>query len=453
MINLSILFLSYYGYQNSPFISSSGASTKNVNFYSHINFQKSFSNFLYSTHYNYNFHTPSYSFKNSIFSNFLKQSIFIQGNVFIVNQIFELTRQDFDEDPVNIWNCIFRKFNLPDQYGAAIYCTNYMCLYNVFFQDIVSCGGTFYAEGTITANYLTLENVKSNKTACFITQLSVFQNTSNKATKLENILIKNAVSNQNYGFLNNKINTTHLSNSNVTNCEAKMKSGMVECYNTDIFIKFVSFSFIKSQENLISLSSFSKKYQLSYCLFHSIKYYQGLIKTINVEDVCLQFCFFSSSVYNPAKKSKKNEINPQIDTLNCTFLKINSCCFDVKKEEIFKSSQYKYFEFHDNFYNEKKCFEKDTFLNDQYNINIGYSYQRTPTYIANIAPTPSYNFIHDENKKLKKSIDIDTFVNITFIVLCFLIALIFCMLLANNFNFSCNKSQTLFNFKSTREML
>lgn len=451
MINLTILFLSYIGYQHSPFISSSCLFQKNSKLFSNIFISKSFTNFFLYTYGNS--HLPSISFKRSKFSNFISQSIFLQKQIFLTNQIFELTNQYFDEDTVAIWNCIFRKFSLPEQYGAAIYSACAIQLYNVFFDDIVSNGGAFYCENQIIANYLTFQKVKATSSACFISKPENYTDSINISNKLENILIQNAVSDQNFGFSIQVTGCTFLTNSNATKCQAIKSTGIMECQFSNSFTKFVSFSFIESPRNSISLSTNSNQCQYSYCLFYSITYDQYLISTINVTNVCLQFCQFSSTNYKSNKNAAKIDGNLLISTLNCTCLKITKCCFDFKKEEIYKDSIIPHLEIDQNFYLEKRCSNKIPLPNEKYNNNIGYSYQRTPTYTAQLAPSPTHNYFFDQNTKFIELTNIDTLISITFTFLCFLIFLIFCIFIQNNCHYLFRKPRALFNYKGSKEML
>lgn len=440
MLNLSILFLTHFGCHNSPFISSSCLFQRNTKLFSNIYFSRSFSTFFYSYERS---HLSSYHFKDSRFSYFLSRSIFLQKQIFLTNQIYELTNQYFDEDPVSIWNCIFRKFNLPDEQGAAIYTTYAIQLFNVFFDDICSGAGAFYTESQITANYVTFQKVKANSSACFISKPGNISNSTNDSNKLENILIQNAVSDQNFGFLSQEKKCTFLSNSNVTHCQSTNSNGAIECHFSDSHIKFVIFSYIKSPKNSISLSINSNQFQYSHCLFYSITYDKYLFSVMNAEDFCFQFCHFSSLIFKKAKDE-----NFQIFASNCTNLKINKCCFDVKKERIFINSQFAHFELDNNFYSEKKCFNKITFENE----NVGYSYQRTPTYNPQIAPSPTHNFFFDKDSNNYVDI-IDLLLSITFAILCCLVFLMIFIFIQNNFHHLFRKPRFLFNFKDSREIL
>lgn len=104
----------------------------------------------------------------STFEKFLTSAIHIRSDAYLIRKVYEVTTQVFDRDPVCVYDCVFRNFNLGDNRGAAFTTTYPVRMYNVLFENIKAhTGGCFFTNSHFKMAYVTIHDVEAQRSAGF----------------------------------------------------------------------------------------------------------------------------------------------------------------------------------------------------------------------------------------------------------------------------------------------
>lgn len=117
-------------------------------------------------------------FSGCNFNKFLSTSIQVTKDSWLIDKIFELTRQILDTEPISIWNCRFRGYNVYGENGACFNVSYPLEIYNSHFFDIrATNGGAFYSKSSVSLSFCTFDKVSaSDNGGIFLIQAPEDQN-------------------------------------------------------------------------------------------------------------------------------------------------------------------------------------------------------------------------------------------------------------------------------------
>ena len=203
------------------------------------------------------------------FSNFLSQAIVINRDAYMINKVYEYTRQAFATEPIKVINSKFKNFKLTNELGGAMNLKQNLHMYNVLFIDCISKqGGGFYTFNEVCGSYVSFVRCSSEKGGAFYVS-------KGDETKIEiehSSVFKSDA--QSVGiYCKESESESRIYCSNMTSCVATSIGGIYD-ESLSISVSFVEFTKIKSSGENGGLMFPSPRSLLSInqCLFNKLSH-------------------------------------------------------------------------------------------------------------------------------------------------------------------------------------
>ncbi|EAY00782.1 hypothetical protein TVAG_231220 [Trichomonas vaginalis G3] len=105
---------------------------------------------------------PNAEFRNCYFAKYLSSAIKIDKDAFMIGKVYEYTRQDLKDEPVRVYNSIFREFDIRDKAGAAINVKYRLRIFNALFSKVKGkLAPAFACSDELECVYTTFQNCEA----------------------------------------------------------------------------------------------------------------------------------------------------------------------------------------------------------------------------------------------------------------------------------------------------